>query len=249
MLTIGQLAAAAGTTTRTVRHYHRVGLLPEPARRPNGYRAYDVAVLVRLVRVRRLTELGLSLPDVRDALAGDDDRDLRELLVELTGDLRRREQDLRQQRERLESLLAGGQDLLVPEALGALVRELRAVPVEQHLIHREQQLLELVEATVSPERAAQVREAYTAALADPELVARGVALTRRFDALAGAAPDDPEVAALAAELADAGRGLAPPEQDGAPDEPGAAAVWAAFTSTLSPAQQRCVSLAGGGSGS
>ncbi|WP_280451185.1 MerR family transcriptional regulator, partial [Nocardia cyriacigeorgica] len=30
MLTIGQLAATAGVTVRTVRHYHHVGLLPEP---------------------------------------------------------------------------------------------------------------------------------------------------------------------------------------------------------------------------
>ena len=31
MLTIGQLAAYAGVTVRAVRHYHQIGLLPEPA--------------------------------------------------------------------------------------------------------------------------------------------------------------------------------------------------------------------------
>ena len=40
MLTIGQLAAYAGVTTRAVRHYHQVGLLPEPERDASGYRTY-----------------------------------------------------------------------------------------------------------------------------------------------------------------------------------------------------------------
>ena len=240
---IGELAAAAGTTARTVRHYHSLGLLPEPVRQLNGYRAYDVAALVRLVRVRRLVGLGLSLPEVREALAGDDDRGLRELLVELAADLARRESELRVQRERLEVLLSGGTDLLVPDTLGVLVRELRALPVEPHLVAREEQVLELVEATSSPSTAAAVREAYAATLADPDRVARGVALTRRFDALATADPDDPEVAALAVELAEAGRELVPVAADGVASQDGDAAVWAALAATLSPAQQRCISLA------
>ncbi|MFE1561061.1 MerR family DNA-binding transcriptional regulator, partial [Streptomyces sp. NPDC058734] len=37
---IGEIAALVGVSTRAVRHYHHVGLLPEPERRPNGYRAY-----------------------------------------------------------------------------------------------------------------------------------------------------------------------------------------------------------------
>ncbi|GFE20616.1 MerR family transcriptional regulator [Streptomyces nigrescens] len=36
------MAALVGFTTRAMRHYHHVGLLPEPERRPNGYRAYNV---------------------------------------------------------------------------------------------------------------------------------------------------------------------------------------------------------------
>jgi hypothetical protein len=40
MLTIGQLAAYAGVTVRAVRHYHQIGLLPEPERDASGYRRY-----------------------------------------------------------------------------------------------------------------------------------------------------------------------------------------------------------------
>ncbi|MDJ0383019.1 MerR family transcriptional regulator [Streptomyces sp. G-G2] len=66
---IGEIAALVGVTTRAIRHYHHVGLPPEPERRPNGYRAYSVRDAVLLARVRRLTELGLSLDEVRDVLA------------------------------------------------------------------------------------------------------------------------------------------------------------------------------------
>ncbi|WP_399921406.1 MerR family transcriptional regulator [Streptomyces kanamyceticus] len=44
----GQLAELAGTTTKTVRHYHETGLLDEPERAPNGYKRYGVSHLVRL---------------------------------------------------------------------------------------------------------------------------------------------------------------------------------------------------------
>jgi len=39
-LRIGELAELAGVTTRTIRHYHRIGLVPEPQRAGNGYRCY-----------------------------------------------------------------------------------------------------------------------------------------------------------------------------------------------------------------
>jgi DNA-binding transcriptional MerR regulator len=68
---IGELADLVGISTRAIRHYHRVGLLPEPARRGNGYRAYSLRDAVELARVRRLVELVLSLAEVGDELADD----------------------------------------------------------------------------------------------------------------------------------------------------------------------------------
>lgn len=56
-----ELAELAGTTLKTVRHYHSVGLLPEPERRVNGYKQYGAAHLVRLLRIRRLVDLGIPL--------------------------------------------------------------------------------------------------------------------------------------------------------------------------------------------
>ena len=61
-----ELAELANTTVNTVRHYHAVGLLDLPQRGSNGYKQYGVHHLVRLLRLRRLTELGIPLARMRD---------------------------------------------------------------------------------------------------------------------------------------------------------------------------------------
>jgi DNA-binding transcriptional MerR regulator len=256
MLTIGELARAAGTTTRTVRHYHAIGLLPEPSRRDNGYREYDARALLRLVRIRRLGQLGLSLPEIRDALGDAEDVELREMLGELVADLERQERALRGQRERLIAVLARETDLAVPTALADLLAAMRRSVsdsgVDADVVAREAEMLELLAATVPPEQFAELATGYHAALADPERVERGIVAGRRFEALAAADPEDPEVAALAREFVALGEGVlgpaTPPAADGAPD-PGAGAapdgsdaVWASYLATLAPAQQRCLTL-------
>ena len=61
---IRELAAAAGTSTRTLRYYEEQGLLPA-GRSANGYRVYDEHH-VRVVReIRSLQAIGFSLADVR----------------------------------------------------------------------------------------------------------------------------------------------------------------------------------------
>ncbi|MGW0161941.1 helix-turn-helix domain-containing protein [Mycobacterium sp. NPDC003323] len=86
-----EIAELAGTSLRAVRHYHQVGLLPEPERRSNGYKQYGVAHLVRLVRIKRLVDLGFSLPQIA-AMGTDDDHPeqaLRELDAELAATIER----------------------------------------------------------------------------------------------------------------------------------------------------------------
>lgn len=63
-----QLAELAGTTLKTVRHYHAIGLLPEPERRRNGYKQYGAAHLVRLLRIRRLVDLGIPLARIGEMI-------------------------------------------------------------------------------------------------------------------------------------------------------------------------------------
>ena len=58
---IGEVAQAAGTTTKTLRFYEDVGLLPPAGRTPAGYRDYNVGVLDRLDFIRRGQAVGLTL--------------------------------------------------------------------------------------------------------------------------------------------------------------------------------------------
>ena len=86
-----EIAELAGTTVRAVRHYHEVGLLPEPERRTNGYKQYGVAHLVRVLRITRLTGLGFSLSQIA-AMGDADDHpadELRSLDAELAATIER----------------------------------------------------------------------------------------------------------------------------------------------------------------
>lgn len=66
-----EVADLAGVTVRTLRHYHQLGILPEPPRRENGYREYGVADVVRVLRIKRLASLGLSLERVGEMIGED----------------------------------------------------------------------------------------------------------------------------------------------------------------------------------
>ncbi|WP_312673936.1 MerR family transcriptional regulator [Microbacterium sp.] len=65
---IQEIARLAGTTSRTLRHYDDIGLLPPSRIAANGYRHYDAAALVRLQRILLLRELGLGLPQIGEVL-------------------------------------------------------------------------------------------------------------------------------------------------------------------------------------
>lgn len=75
-----QLAELAGTTVKAIRHYHRVELLPEPERAPNGYKQYQVQHLIRVLQIRRLRELGVPLSQVPAFGDGDDSGDHEETI-------------------------------------------------------------------------------------------------------------------------------------------------------------------------
>ena len=72
MLTIGQLATYAGVTVRAVRHYHQMGLLPEPERDASGYRTYGARRSCELIKIRTLAEAGVPLARVRALLQADE---------------------------------------------------------------------------------------------------------------------------------------------------------------------------------
>ena len=57
------LAALAGTTVRTIRYYHQLGLLSVPEA-GTSWRSYGFAHLTRLMRIRWLVESGVPLAEV-----------------------------------------------------------------------------------------------------------------------------------------------------------------------------------------
>ena len=89
-----ELAEVAGTTVKTIRHYHRIGLLPEPHRADNGYKQYETKHLIRLLRIRRLVELGVSLPEITVIEGSGDgaDQTFRALDADLAATIERQQQ-------------------------------------------------------------------------------------------------------------------------------------------------------------
>lgn len=72
---IEQVAERTGLTRRTLRYYEEIGLLPPPRRTEGNYRLYseeDVAYIERIHQMKHA--LGLSLKEVEEFLAADDER-------------------------------------------------------------------------------------------------------------------------------------------------------------------------------
>jgi len=65
---ITEVARMSGVTSRTLRHYDRVGLLPPAYTAANGYRHYGEKELLRLQQILLLRELGLGLREIADVL-------------------------------------------------------------------------------------------------------------------------------------------------------------------------------------
>jgi DNA-binding transcriptional MerR regulator len=89
---IGEVAHAAGVTTRTLRYYQELGLL-DPGQTPGASRRYSDADVARLQRILELRNvMGFDLEHIRVILASEDR--LAELRAEAqrgTSDARRRE--------------------------------------------------------------------------------------------------------------------------------------------------------------
>ncbi|OUD03697.1 MerR family transcriptional regulator [Streptomyces swartbergensis] len=135
MLTISQLAAYAGVTVRAVRHYHQIGLLPEPERDQSGYRIYDAAAVVRLIRIRTLADAGVPLARVQELLDAGPEKfgdGVQEIDKELRAEIRR----LQGTRRRLVRL-ATGEHLALPQSVVDYLDRLRGLGVEERYIEME----------------------------------------------------------------------------------------------------------------
>ena len=65
---IGELARRTGFSTKAIRYYELLRLLPEPDRTASGYRLYGQKDVERLEFIEKAKHLGFSLEDIRDIL-------------------------------------------------------------------------------------------------------------------------------------------------------------------------------------
>jgi DNA-binding transcriptional MerR regulator len=116
-MNIGEVAAAAGVTVRTLHHWDAVGLLVASGRTSSGYRSYDDRDLARLQQVLTYRELGFGLEEIRALL---DDPS-----VDTLDHLRRQHELLADRIARLQSVAA-----LVERAVEARSMGINLTPAE-----------------------------------------------------------------------------------------------------------------------
>jgi DNA-binding transcriptional MerR regulator len=194
MLTISQLAAYAGVTVRAVRHYHAKGLLPEPERDHSGYRRYDAAAVVELVKIRTLADAGVPLSRVRELLAAGEE-EFAAAVEDIDRRLRAEIRGRQRHRERIAQLAAGDSLALPPEAVAYLDR-LRELGFRERLIEVERDSWILI--------AAQMPDEVPALMAIKHAQIEHETLRRLYLDIAGladCAPDDPRLPALADRVA------------------------------------------------
>ncbi|MBQ0862230.1 MerR family transcriptional regulator [Streptomyces smyrnaeus] len=137
---IADVARMSGVTSRTLRHYDEIGLLPPAWIGSNGHRYYEQAELLRLQQILLMRELDVGLREIRAVLDSQ---------VDQVAVLREHHQRLLAERDRLETLA---------RTVGRTIAELEegkddSDPVK---INRPENLFEGFES--SPEIDAEVRE-------------------------------------------------------------------------------------------
>ena len=68
----GELAKATGVSADTIRHYERIGVLPEAVRSSSGYRIYPESAVERVLVVQRALRIGFTLSELYEVLKARD---------------------------------------------------------------------------------------------------------------------------------------------------------------------------------
>lgn len=211
---IGDAAAFAGTTPRAIRHYHEIGLLPEPERGGDDRRRYGYEDMVRLLWIRRMADAGIALDDIQGAFAGsapgpsapagsaprgsdDDGDDIAAVLERLDETLTAQEAELRRQRASVQRMRTRGSraGLLSDVVTGRL----EGLP-EGSLRQADLDTLLVTERIFGPLGAAIQATRFIALAGSPDLRAESDRVDAAEEALDDTvAVDDPRVAQVAAE--------------------------------------------------
>jgi DNA-binding transcriptional MerR regulator len=200
-LSVKEVAEVVGVTPRTVRHYHSIGVLPEPARDGAGYRRYGGKEVVELARIVRLRALGMPLPQIAERVRGadSDEVSLRDALDGLADELDAEIGRLVASRDRLREL-AGSETFDQPvKALTRALQDQGALGPADQLRPGEQWAAAVLDA-LHPQGMPGVLAEASRLFGDATVIAALGPLRRRLGKL-NARSSDEEIAALAADVA------------------------------------------------
>ncbi|MCL6287145.1 MerR family transcriptional regulator [Streptomyces sp. 43Y-GA-1] len=200
---IGDAAAFVGITPRAIRHYHEIGLLPEPERGSDDRRRYGYEDMIRLLWIRRTAEAGIALDDIRDAFAdpasagADSDDGIAGILERLEEALVAQEAELRRQRTAVRRMRTEGSrtgllsDFVTDRLKGLPEGSLRRADLDSLLV---------TERIFGPLGAAVQASRFIALATHPDLREESDRVDAAEEALDDTvAVDDPRVAQVAAE--------------------------------------------------
>lgn len=200
---IGDAASFVGTTPRAIRHYHEIGLLPEPERGGDGRRRYGYDEMIRLLWIRKMADAGIALDDMRDAFAdaavagADSDHDVAVVLERLERTLVAKEAELERQRTAVQRMRTRGSRMGLLSDF--VTSRLEGLP-EGSLRQGDLDNLLIVERMFGPLGAAVNASRYIAMATSPGLRERSDRVDAAEEALDDTvAVDDPRVAQVAAE--------------------------------------------------
>ncbi|SRR6266568_2417047 len=193
LLTIGQLAKYVGVTVRAVRHYHALGLLPEPSRDSSGYRRYGADAVIKLTRIKTLADAGVPLSQI-ETLAEAHADDFTAAITSIKSDITKRIAQLKKTKQRLEALHSGDR-MFVSETIADYLKHLRHIGLSEATVSSERGAWILISA-LHPTYADAWAVEKEAMIARPDVAA----LYRRLDEARNWLTDDPRLRELAEDI-------------------------------------------------
>jgi DNA-binding transcriptional MerR regulator len=152
---------------RAVRHYHQIGLLPEPERDDAGYRRYGPSAVVSLIKIRTLANAGVPLSHIGAMLDADAPafaEAVRSIDIHLSDEIERLELSRKQIAQ-----LASGDSLTLPPEVTSYLDRLREIGASERVVEAERDGWILVTARW-PDRVHEWMPSKLAQLDDPQLV-------------------------------------------------------------------------------